>query len=160
MALTEAEIDELLYQSSHLAVADGWHMGGGGSSSSVSSAMPSPQMGCGGDVDLDLGWVDQTAGAAAAAWTTTATTTTQAQGGFDLAMVDPRIQTAAAAGGYYHQQQQQQQQLEAPGFGYENVLGVYQGEVQVQGMYADGSAGFVDQGAMGSWQGGYATGSW
>jgi myb proto-oncogene protein len=144
MALTEAEIDELLYQSGHLSVGDGWH-----SSGTHTSASPSPQIGG----DLELGTRDwSTGGSTQQSWM-------QPQPGFDSTVVDPQIQTTSAAGydGYYAQGQP----TEAMGYGY-NMTGMYHNNAQTlphQGLY-DTSGGLISQGGMGQWQGGYTTGSW
>ncbi|KAH6854764.1 hypothetical protein B0I37DRAFT_388661 [Chaetomium sp. MPI-CAGE-AT-0009] len=134
MALTPAEMDEMLYQGSQ-----GLSAGGGGLAR------------------RRVGWA--ATGAGSQQPQQQQQTWIQPQDGFDASLVDPQIQTGHE--GYYAQEQQQQ--LEAPGFGYNNMLGLYQSEVQIQvtqpGMY-DGSSGLVSQGQMGSWQGGYNAGGW
>ena len=140
MALTEAEMDELLYQNT-MPVGDEWFAG-------VSS-----------EGDLDQGWVPATGGSSqgGSSWA-------QIQAaGFDCGLVDPQMQPgsseAVGYGGYYGVPQAQQQHLEIPDYPGFNMLGVYQGEVAVQGMY-DASSGLGGQGQMGGWQGGYSTGGW
>jgi myb proto-oncogene protein len=143
MALTEAEIDELLYQSAHLSVGDGWYPSEAGT-----SASPSPQIGC----DLDAGAGDWNAsGSTEQAWM-------QPHAGFDSALIDPLMQAASAAG--YDGCFTQGQQAEVVGFGY-GTMGMYQSGAQAvphQGLY-DTSGGLISQPGMGQWPGGYNTGT-
>ncbi|KAK3298708.1 Homeodomain-like protein [Chaetomium fimeti] len=148
MALTAAEVDEMLYRG---AAQQGLPVGGGGLDYEYGFGPEAGWVAAGGSSQ------QQDQQNQHQAWM-------QQQDGFDVGLVDPQIQTCSAVGygdaGYYAQGQQQQ--LEAPGYGY-NMLGVYQNEVQIQvtqpGMY-DGSSGLVSQGQMGSWQGGYNAEGW
>lgn len=156
MALAAAEIDEMLYRGSQGVAGGGeeWF----GTAAPSPSPSPIPLMG-GGELDqgfggLSAGWVQQQQQYQSMG---------QQQAGFDASLVDPRMCQGGFGNGEYYAQGQQE--LEVPGYEYNNnnMLGVYQGEVQIQvtqpGMY-DGSSGLVSQGQVGSWQGGYTAAGW
>ncbi|KAH6628169.1 hypothetical protein F5144DRAFT_604365 [Chaetomium tenue] len=160
MALAAAEIDEMLYRG-----AQGMVIGGEELDLDLDMDM---------ELDLDRGFV----GGLSTGWVQQQQQCQQQQqeyqyqglgscqqaGGFDASLVDPRMQQEGYGNGEYYAAQGQQQ-LGVAGYGYDgsNMLGVYQGGVQIQvtqpGMY-DGSSGLVSQGQMGSWQGGYTAGGW
>ena len=163
MALTDAEIGEFLDHSSQMDIGD-WYPG-----EILASATPSPHMGADLDhLDPDFGTGDWVAGGSALAATTMTTTTTAGHTwthptepphmAFDSGHgLDPQMH-AAGYGGYYSQGQQQQQPVAvAQGYGYDNMLGVYQGQGAAPVAQVSYHQGTYDAG----WQGGYSnTGSW
>lgn len=174
MAVTEAEIEEMLYRGG-MSAGEEWF----GASEVVAAASlspspsPRPMMAGGhGNGNGNGNHVDQGFGGLETAWVQQPRQLQQQQQqyqgldhhqqqvGFDASLVDPRMRGEYGSGEYYAQGQQQ---LEVPGYGYSNTLGVYQSGVQIQvtqpGMY-DGSSGLVSQGQMGSWQGGYTAAGW
>ncbi|EAQ89485.1 hypothetical protein CHGG_06104 [Chaetomium globosum CBS 148.51] len=152
MALAAAEIDEMLYRG-----AQGMGIGGGELDLDMELELDLDR-GFGG---LSTGWVQQQQ---PQGYQYQGLDSCQQAGGFDASLVDPRMQQEGYGNGEYYAAQGQQQ-LGVGGYGYDgsNMLGVYQGGVQIQvtqpGMY-DGSSGLVGQSQMGSWQGGYAAGGW
>lgn len=152
MALAAAEIDEMLYRG-----AQG--MGIGGEELDLDMELELDlDRGFGG---LSTGWVQQQQ---PQGYQYQGLDSCQQAGGFDASLVDPRMQQEGYGNGEYYAAQGQQQ-LGVGGYGYDgsNMLGVYQGGVQIQvtqpSMY-DGSSGLVGQSQMGSWQGEYAAGGW
>jgi hypothetical protein len=158
MALAAAEMDEILYQGSQgLSAGEEWF----GAAGAAPSPSPSPLMGGGGDMDLDQGFGGLSTGWVQQQQQQQYQVLGQQQAGFDASLVDPRMCQGEYGNAEYYAQGQQE--LEVPGYGYDNMLGVYQGEVQIRvtqpGMY-DGSSGLVNQGQMGSWQDGYTAAGW
>ncbi|KAK4234204.1 transcriptional activator Myb [Achaetomium macrosporum] len=148
MTLTETDVDDLVFQSSQIAGADGWP---------PLDVQPSPHPSLRIGDDSDSGSGNWTTGGSA----------TWPPFGFDSGLVVPQEETASMATDYgWCYSQGQQFDITFPGYGYNDAdtLGLYGSDsshisASNQGM-CDTGLGLMGQEGMGGWQGGYSTGAW